>query len=91
MHNMLNQRQAANISANYSAARMAEMEQMSFNQAQLASLGSQIGALSGILANQPTPEVIANVNLVGDAAGVFRQVRNQNNVYTKMHGKSAFA
>ena len=34
MHNMLNQRQAANISANYSAARMAEMEQMSFSQIQ---------------------------------------------------------
>lgn len=91
MDSMLNNRQTANISANYNASKLAEQEQISFNQAQLASLGNQLNILSGILANQPTPEVNANVILQGDADGVFKLVRNQNNIYTKMHGKSALA
>lgn len=91
MDSMLNNRQAANISANYNANKIAEQEQISFNQAQLASLGNQLNLLSGILANQPTPEVNANVILQGDADGVFKLVRNQDSIYTKMHGKSAFA
>lgn len=91
MDGLLNNRQALNISANYNANKIAEQEQISFNQAQLASLGSQLNMLSGILSNQPIPEVTANVILQGDAAGIFRQVRNQDSVYTKMHGKSAFA
>lgn len=91
MDGLLNNRQALNISANYNANKIAEQEQISFNQAQLASLGTQLNMLSGILANQPTPVVNANVNLQGDADGVFKLVRDQDSIYTKMHGKSAFA
>lgn len=91
MDGLLNNRQALNISANYNANKIAEQEQISFNQAQLASLGTQLNMLSGILANQPTPVVEANVHLQGDAGSIFRVVRNQDGIYTKMHGKSAFA
>ena len=91
MNSLLDQKRTANISANYNANKMYEQEQAAFTQAQLSSLGSQLKSLSDIMAN-PTPVPITNnVVLQGDAAGVFKLVRNENTVYTKMHGKSALA
>lgn len=91
MNSLLDQKRAANISANFNAGKMYEQEQIAFTQAQLSGLGSQLSTLAAIMANQPTPEVNANVILQGDADGVFKLVQNSNNRYTKMHGKSAFA
>ena len=91
INGLIDQDRAANISANYNANKMAEMDQLAYNQQQIASLGRQIDTLSKALLNQPTPEVNANVILQGDADGVFKLVRNSDRQYTKMHGKSAFA
>ena len=91
MDSLLDQKRTANISANYNANKMYEQEQAALTQAQLSNLGSQLKSLSDIMAN-PTPVPITNnVVLQGDAAGVFKLVRNENTVYTKMHGKSALA
>lgn len=89
--NMFDRNRANSISANFNAGKMAELERMSANQAQMASLKDQLDYLADILVNQPTPEVTANVTLQGDAAGIFRAVQQSNNQYQKMHGRSAFA
>lgn len=91
MNSLLDSKRAANISANFSTGRMYEQEQMEFTQAQLTGLGNQLSALAAIMANQPTPVVEANVNLLGEAQGIFRAVQSENARYTKMHGKSALA
>lgn len=91
MNGLIDSDRAANISANFSAGKMAELEQIAYNQAQIASLGFRIDQLSNALLNQPAPEVNANVILQGDADGIFKVVRNKDSIYTKMHGKSAFA
>ena len=91
MNSMIDKDRVANISANYNANQMAQLDQLAYNQAQMSKLGSKIDELTKAMINQPTPEVNANVILQGDADGVFKLVRNSNNQYTKMHGKSAFA
>lgn len=45
-------------------------------------------ALANVLQNREN--VAVNVVLQGDAAGVFKLVRNQNNVFSKSTGRSAF-
>lgn len=91
MNGLLDQKRVANISANYNAGRMYEQEQMAFNQAQMANLGSQLNAISSFLSSQQPTPVDVNVTLAGDADGVFKLVQQSNSRYSKMHGRSAFA
>ena len=91
MNGLLNTNQAATISANYTAGKLAELDNLTHNQQRIDRLGSKIDELSKALLNMPTPEVNTRVELVGDADGVFRLMRQEDNRYTKMHGKSAFA
>lgn len=87
---LLNQRHIASIADNfritqdYDAGKYQSMEQ------RINNMNDAINMLGNAILNQPTPQVNANVILEGDAAGVFKLVRQSNTTYTKMHGKSAF-
>lgn len=91
MDSMMDQQRVANIAANYDARQMYDQEQIAYNNAQMSALGNQLNDLATLLSN-PTPvDVTTQVNLMGDADGVFKLMQQSNNRYTKMHGKSAFA
>ena len=87
----LSNRDLASISANIDAKANYDNSQVEEMQNRMDTMRTAFNDLADILMNQPTPEVNANVVLQGDAAGVFKLVRNENTVYTKMHGKSALA
>ena len=56
--------------------------------------GSEIGSLLGLL-SQYLPMIASgeniNVQLAGDAQGIFNVVKQQNKIYKRMNGESAFA
>ena len=85
------QQQAMDILADIDATKAFRNQETENMQSQMDSLRGDLSVLSDAILNQPTPVVEANVNLMGDADGVFKLVQNSNNRYTKMHGKSAFA
>ena len=82
---------AAAISANMSAKASYDDSQVEEMRARMSEMRGAFNDLADVITNQPTPEVNANVILQGDADGVFKLVRNQDSIYSKMHGKSAFA
>lgn len=79
------------ITANMSAKASYDDSQVEEMGARMDAMRTAFNDLATVVSNQPTPEVNANVVLQGDANGVFKLVRNQDSIYTKMHGKSAFA
>ena len=81
----------ASITANMTAKASYDDSQVEEMQLRMDEMRTAFNDLATVVSNQPTPVVNANVNLQGDADGVFKLVRDQNSVYTKMHGKSAFA
>ena len=87
----LSQRDIASISANIDAKASYDNSQVEAMQARMSDMQTAFNNLADILSNQETPIVEANVNLMGDANGVFKLVQDSNNRYTKMHGRSAFA
>lgn len=86
---MLNRNQAANISANITASRKSQEQIDQYNSSQLQKLSDKLDAVVAASNNETNVDV--NVVLEGDANGVFRLVRQQNNTHKKMTGKSAFA
>lgn len=66
---------------------------MTYNPGELQS-GSEMGALLNLLA-QYLPQIAngenINVQLAGDAQGIFNVVKQQNKIYKRMNGESAFA
>ena len=87
----LSQRDIASISANIDAKANYDNSQVEAMQARMSDMQYAFNNLADILSNQETPIVEANVNLMGDANGVFKLVQNSNNRYKKMHGRSALA
>ena len=81
----------ASISANIDAKASYDNSQVEEMRNRMDSMTTAFNDLATIMSNQPAPEVTANVNLMGDADGVFKLVQQSNSRYTKMHGKSAFA
>lgn len=79
------------ITANMTAKASYDNSQVEEMQTRLDAMRTAFNDLATVVSNQPTPVVEANVHLQGDAGGVFKLVRNQDGIYTKMHGKSAFA
>ena len=79
------------ITANMTAKASYDDSQVEEMQTRLDAMRTAFNDLATVVSNQPTPVVEANVHLQGDADGVFKLVRDQDSVYTKMHGKSAFA
>lgn len=79
------------ITANMTAKASYDNSQVEEMQTRLDAMRTAFNDLATVVSNQPTPEVNANVILQGDAGGVFKLVRNQDSIYTKMHGKSAFS
>lgn len=91
LNNVMGQTRVANIQANMNLSAQYNQSQLDILKDQMNSVQGAINDLGQVLMNQPTPEVNANVILQGDAAGLFKAVRKEDGIYTKMHGKSAFA
>lgn len=91
INNAIGQDRVSDITSNIEMKRSYNDTQLENMQSQMANVQGAIDTLSEAILSQPTPEVNANVVLQGEAAGLFKAVRQENNIYTKMHGKSAFA
>lgn len=91
INNLIGQDRINGITANMNLSTQYNESKMKAMQDQLNNMSGAINDLSNAVLNQPVPEVTANVNLLGDADGVFKVVQTANNRYTKMHGRSAFA
>lgn len=91
INNIIGQNRVTGIQADVAMSTQYNQSQIDILKQQMGEVQGAINNLGDILLNQPTPEVNANVVLQGDADGVFKLVRDQNSVYAKMHGKSAFA
>ena len=91
INSSFNRDQTMDILADINATKMTREADTEAMQSQISSLQGGLSDLASAILNQPDPTVNANVILQGDANGVFRLVRAQDGIYTKMHGKSAFA
>ena len=84
---MLSRDYASNIAANYKSDRDYQAEQNAANNQLLSGLNGQL--LSAIASNNMSDLPInVNIQLVGDAEGLFRTVVAENQRFTKMNGTS---
>ena len=84
---MLSRDYASNIAANYKSDRDYQAEQNAANNQLLSGLNGQL--LSAIASNNMSDLPInVNIQLVGDAEGLFRTIVSENQRFTKMNGTS---
>lgn len=84
---MLSRDYASNIAANYKSDRAYQAEQNAANNQLLSGLNGQL--LSAIASNNMSDLPInVNIQLVGDAEGLFRTIVAENQRFTKMNGTS---
>ena len=91
INNLIAQDRVTGITADMNLSAQYNSSQIDILRQQMANVQGAISNLGDAILNQPAPEVTANVNLLGDAKGVFNLVRDENKVYTNMHGRSALA
>lgn len=84
---MLSRDYASDISANYKTERDRRQEESEVNNEKLAGMNDQL--VSAIAANNMSDLPISvNIQLVGDADGVFRLVMSENQRWVNMTGSS---
>lgn len=84
---MLSRDYASNIAASYKSDRQLANEERSNNESLMSGLNDRL--ISAIMSNDMSNLPInLNVQLVGDAEGIFRLVQSENQRMTNMYGSS---